>query len=222
LVDAGAQYGGYITDISRTWPNNGVFSPAQRDLYLAVLSAQRHAVSLCRENAEATLDKIHSTAERMLKDSLKDLGFDMSGNVSSFTYASIAGEFPSVNLIMTVQKALVNLFPHHIGHYIGLDVHDSPGYLRSERLEAGMCITIEPYVPLLLETHHYTKPAIDITNSGIYVPSHDPSGRWPKHFRGMGIRIEDSVCVDKEAPFVLSTEAVKEVSLALLLVYVCE
>lgn len=81
LIDAGAQYGGYITDISRTWPNNGVFTPAQRDLYYAVLSAQRHAVSLCRENADTTLDKIHSTAERMLKDNLRDLGFDMSGNV---------------------------------------------------------------------------------------------------------------------------------------------
>ena len=82
LVDAGAQHGGYITDISRTWPNNGVFTAAQRDLYYAVLSVQRHAVSLCRENADTTLDKIHSAAERMLRDNLKDLGFDMSGNVS--------------------------------------------------------------------------------------------------------------------------------------------
>jgi len=40
----------------------------------------------------------------------------------------------------------MNLFPHHIGHYIGLDVHDSPGFLRSEKLEKGMCITIEPCV----------------------------------------------------------------------------
>ena len=83
LVDAGGQYGGYITDISRTWPNSGKFSDAQRDLYLAVLGVQRHAVSMCRENADTTLDKIHSTAERMLKDNLKDLGFDLSGNVST-------------------------------------------------------------------------------------------------------------------------------------------
>jgi Xaa-Pro aminopeptidase len=38
------------------------------------------------------------------------------------------------------------LFPHHIGHYIGLDVHDSPGFPRTECLEKGMCVTIEPYV----------------------------------------------------------------------------
>jgi intermediate cleaving peptidase 55 len=54
---------------------------------------------------------------------------------------------------------------------------------------------------------------IDYVKSGIYVPANDPSERWPKHFRGIGIRIEDSVCVDSASPFVLSTEAVKEVSL---------
>lgn len=48
-----------------------------------------------------------------------------------------------------------------------------------------------------------------IHSSGIYVPD---DKRWPKHFRGMGIRIEDSVCVGEEAPLVLSVEAVKEVS----------
>lgn len=44
--------------------------------------------------------------------------------------------------------------------------------------------------------------------SGVYVPNDD---RWPVHFRGIGIRIEDSVCVDDEEPYVLTTEAVKEV-----------
>lgn len=38
------------------------------------------------------------------------------------------------------------LFPHHLGHYIGLDVHDCPGYSRGYDLKAGNCITIEPYV----------------------------------------------------------------------------
>lgn len=47
--------------------------------------------------------------------------------------------------------------------------------------------------------------------SGIYVPDNK---RWPKHFRGMGIRIEDSVCVAEEGPIVLSVEAAKEVSIS--------
>ena len=57
-----------------------------------------------------------------------------------------------------------------------------------ERLRENQCITIEP---------------------GIYLPSDDE--RWPEHFRGIGIRIEDSVCVGDEHPIVLTMEAVKEV-----------
>lgn len=66
-------------------------------------------------------------------------------------------------------------------------MHDGPGHPRDEKLTASQCITIEP---------------------GIYVPDDQ---RWPAHFRGMAIRIEDSICVEAEGPFVLTTEAVKEV-----------
>lgn len=48
-----------------------------------------------------------------------------------------------------------------------------------------------------------------ISRSGIYVPDDE---RWPAHFRGMAIRIEDSVCVQPESPLIFTTEAVKEVS----------
>ncbi|KAJ8062887.1 hypothetical protein OCU04_008138 [Sclerotinia nivalis] len=163
LVDAGGQYGGYIADITRTWPINGKFTDAQKDLYEAVLRVQRSSIALCRESSNMTLDKIHTVTRNGLIDQLKQLGFDMSGN------------------------AIDVLFPHHVGHYIGLDVHDVPGYSRSKLLKEGHCITIEP---------------------GIYVPNDE---RWPSHFWGMGIRIEDSVCVQDDSPLVLTTEAVKEV-----------
>jgi intermediate cleaving peptidase 55 len=84
-------------------------------------------------------------------------------------------------------EAIQTLFPHHVGHYVGLDVHDSPGLSRSRKFEKGMCVTVEP---------------------GIYVPNDE---RWPKWARGIGMRIEDSVCVDDESPYVLTTEAVKEI-----------
>jgi hypothetical protein len=48
-----------------------------------------------------------------------------------------------------------------------------------------------------------------IVISGLYIPDHD---RWPEHFRGIGIRIEDSICVGDDSPISLSAEAVKEVS----------
>lgn len=163
LVDAGGEYGGYITDITRTWPVSGKFSSAQKDLYEMILRVQRSSVSLCRESASLSLDKIHQITEQGLRDGLKQLGFNMSGD------------------------ALDILFPHHVGHYVGLDVHDCPGYPRSGRLKTGQCVTVEP---------------------GIYVPDDE---RWPEHFRGLGIRIEDSICVQDDAPLVLTTEAVKEV-----------
>ncbi|KAM0803744.1 putative metallopeptidase family M24 [Usnea florida] len=163
LVDAGGEYGGYITDITRTWPISGAFTPAQRDLYNAVLTTQRQCISLCRANANVSLDELHNITEKALKDQLQQLGFDMSGN------------------------ALETLFPHHLGHYIGLDVHDTPGQSRKTKLQPRQCVTIEP---------------------GLYIPNTEA---YPAHFRGMGIRIEDSVCVQEEHPFVLTTEAVKEV-----------
>ncbi|OTA59735.1 aminopeptidase-like protein [Hypoxylon sp. EC38] len=163
LVDAGGEYGTYITDITRTWPVSGKFTQAQKDLYNAVLRAQRSSVSLCRASANVTLDKLHQITENALRDQLQQLGFTLSGD------------------------AMGLLFPHHVGHYIGLDVHDVPGYPRNVVLKEGHCITIEP---------------------GIYVPDDE---RWPKAFRGLGIRIEDSVCVDDDSPLILTTEAVKEV-----------
>ncbi|KEF51747.1 xaa-Pro aminopeptidase [Exophiala aquamarina CBS 119918] len=163
LVDGGGKYGGYIADITRTWPVGGKFSDAQRDLYQAVLSVQRTLISLCRASANMSLDKLHSIAEEQMRDDLRQIGFDLSA------------------------KQVESLFPHHLSHYIGMDVHDTVGYTRKVILQEGHCITIEP---------------------GVYVPDDE---RWPKHFRNMGVRIEDSVSIQEDSPFVLTTEAVKEV-----------
>ena len=168
LVDAGGEYGGYITDITRTWPVSGKFTPAQKDLYNAVLTAQRHCVSLCRVNASVSLDQIHDSCNASLKDSLSQLGFDTSG------------------------KSLETLFPHHVGHYIGLDVHDTRGHPRHTKLQARQCVTIEP---------------------GLYIPNTEA---YPECFRGIGLRIEDSVCVQEEHPLVLTSEAVKEVLIIII------
>ncbi|KAI9864229.1 MAG: hypothetical protein M1824_005624 [Vezdaea acicularis] len=167
LVDAGGQYGGYVTDITRTWPVSRKFTDSQRDLYEAVLRVQRTCVALARQDAELSLDKIHEIATTGLRDELQSLGFDLKGH--------------------DTKGDLFGLFPHHVGHFVGLDLHDTPGVSRKDNLKARQCITIEP---------------------GIYVPDDE---RWPKHFRGMGIRIEDSVCIQEEHPLVLTAEAVKEV-----------
>ena len=82
LVDAGGEYGGYIADITRTYPISGKFSPAQSDLYNAVLEVQRKCVVLCREDAGICLDELHSEAEKGLRENLKSIGFDVSGKVN--------------------------------------------------------------------------------------------------------------------------------------------
>ena len=163
LVDGGGKYGGYIADITRTWPVSGKFSSVQRDLYQAVLNVQRSLISLCRGTATMSLDKLHNIAEQQLTEQLNQIGFNLSG------------------------KDIEALFPHHLSHYIGMDVHDTVGYSRKVVLQEGHCITIEP---------------------GIYVPDDE---RWPKHFRNMGIRIEDSIAIQEDSPLLLTAEAVKEV-----------
>ena len=165
LVDAGGEYGGYISDITRTWPVGGKFSAAQRDLYSMILAVQKSCIALCREDSDMSLDKLHRVAENGLTHGLKDLGFDTARS-----------------------DCLETLFPHHVGHYIGLDVHDAPGYPRTDRLRENQCITIEP---------------------GIYVPVGDE--RWPASFRGLGVRIEDSVRIGQGEVEVLTGTAVKEV-----------
>lgn len=62
---------------------NGKFSDPQRDLYIAVLNVHRSCLSLCRESATLSLDRLHTVAENGLKDQLQQLGFDISGNVCS-------------------------------------------------------------------------------------------------------------------------------------------
>ena len=81
LLDAGATKGHYITDITRTFPVSGTFSPAHRDLYSAVLEVQRKCVDLCRENANISLHKLHEVAEKGLREGLSGLGFDVRGKV---------------------------------------------------------------------------------------------------------------------------------------------
>lgn len=82
VTDALQELGGYISDITRTFPVNGKFSGPQKDLYNALLHVHRNCVSLCRENAGHSLDSLHGIAETGLKEQLQQLGFDVSDDVS--------------------------------------------------------------------------------------------------------------------------------------------
>uniref|UniRef100_A0A3P8PV65 Aminopeptidase P N-terminal domain-containing protein n=1 Tax=Astatotilapia calliptera TaxID=8154 RepID=A0A3P8PV65_ASTCA len=171
LLDGGCEYFGYVSDITRTWPINGKFSPAQIELYESVLEVQRSCLSLCSPGV--SLDHIYSTMLALLGRQLKRLG--ILGASTSDAEAL---------------KAARQYCPHHVGHYLGMDVHDTPELSRSQPLQPGMAITIEP---------------------GLYIC--EDNDQAPKHFRGLGVRIEDDVVIrEKGGPLILSSDAPKTIA----------
>lgn len=138
LVDAGAEYQGYASDITRTWAVNGEPSAAQTRIRDIVISAQHAAIAAANVGAQ-WLDP-HRAAVRVLTEGLCSLGI-LRGNLDE--------------LIDT--EAYLPYYPHKSGHWLGLDVHDVGDYRvdgQERMLEAGMVFTIEPglYFP-----HHLTE-----------------------------------------------------------------
>ncbi|GAA5882105.1 hypothetical protein JCM16303_005606 [Sporobolomyces ruberrimus] len=131
MLDAGCEYGGYASDITRTFPVSGKFTPPQKALYSAVLRIHRHLLALCQDPSKShslTLEQLHKVSVDLTREELRDLGFNLKG-----------GELERV------------LYPHFVSHPLGIDLHDTMSFARDEKLKPGMVITIEPglYVPPL-------------------------------------------------------------------------
>lgn len=131
LVDAGCELHSYASDVTRTFPVNGKFSEPQKQLYNAVLAANEHCISMCRQQGGTSLQSLNKAAANVLAQELVRLGF-----------AKTVAELYESGRIR-------KYFPHSIGHYLGMDVHDTHSLPTSLALEAGMVITIEPglYIP---------------------------------------------------------------------------
>ena len=128
LVDAGAEYQCYASDITRTWPVNGRWSPEQRALYDLVLAAQLDAIDEVRVGR--AFDAYHEAAVRTLTRGLCKLGL-LAGSVEK-------------NLR---EHAYRKFYMHKTGHWLGLDVHDAGDYRIDGEyrvLEPGMVVTVEP------------------------------------------------------------------------------
>ena len=133
LCDAGAEYAGYASDITRTWPVNGTFSKVQRALYALVLEAQQAALAQARPGRPWIAG--HQAAVEVLADGLLSLGL-LKGTLKQ----ALASE------------SYKRFYMHKTGHWIGLDVHDVGDYKVAgefRELEPGMVFTIEPglYIP---------------------------------------------------------------------------
>ncbi len=128
LIDAACEYEFYASDITRTFPVNGKFSPEQKALYNIVLDAQLAAIDATRIGNHYKYP--HEVAVKILTQGLVDLGL-LSGNVDE----------------LVESEAFRQFFMHGTGHWLGMDVHDVGAYKTGEdwrSYEAGMVVTVEP------------------------------------------------------------------------------
>jgi Xaa-Pro aminopeptidase len=128
LIDAGCELDGYASDITRTFPVNGRFSGAQRDVYALVLAAQ--ASAMARVRAGNAWNEPHDAAVKVLAQGMLDLGL-------------LRGSLEEVLEKETYRR----FYMHRTGHWLGLDVHDTGEYKRAgdwRKLEPGMTLTVEP------------------------------------------------------------------------------
>ncbi|HEX8739407.1 MAG TPA: aminopeptidase P N-terminal domain-containing protein [Casimicrobiaceae bacterium] len=138
LIDAGCEYQGYASDITRTFPVDGAFTGAQRAVYELVLAAQLACIDSLKPGVP--FHDYHAVAERVLAQGFIDLGL-------------VAGPLDAA----LEQGTYKRFYMHRAGHWLGMDVHDAGPYRQdgeSVRLAPGMVLTVEPGA--------YIRPADDV------------------------------------------------------------
>lgn len=128
LIDAGAEYDYYAADITRTFPVNGRFSPAQKAIYDLVLEAQLAAIESVKPGKH--WNEPHETAVKVLTKGLVKLGL-LDGRPSR----------------LIKKEAYKDFYMHRTGHWLGMDVHDVGDYKIDDHwreLKPGMVLTVEP------------------------------------------------------------------------------
>ena len=133
LIDAGCELDGYASDITRTFPVNGRFSPPQRAIYEVVLEAQAAAIAKARPGN--AWNEPHEAVLQVLTKGLIRLGI-LSGRPGR----------------LIKEEAYKPYYMHRTGHWLGMDVHDVGRYKHNDKwrtLEPGMVLTVEPglYMP---------------------------------------------------------------------------
>ena len=164
LVDAGWACEGYASDITRTYPLNKKATGIRRTAYECVLDVQRAIIADIKPGTD--WDVLTLRARKLL-----------------LQHTISAGILPRT----ATQETLNKYFPHRLGHWLGIEVHDRNPYRTSDNTpipwQAGMVVTIEP---------------------GLYFPADDPDIH--PSLRGFGIRIEDDILVTPEGSNNLSQQ----------------
>jgi Xaa-Pro aminopeptidase len=173
LIDAGCEYEYYASDITRTIPVSNKFTTNQKKIYNIVLKVQEDIIKMIKPGIKRS--DLQKEAVNMLTKALLTLKV-LDGNIDEL-----------IN-----KESYKKYYPHGIGHWMGLDVHDESPYLDNNfdeiPLKEGMVLTIEP---------------------GLYFDKDDLS--VPKRYRGIGIRIEDDILVTKESYINLSAKILKNI-----------
>lgn len=136
LLDAGAEYKGYASDITRTFPINGRYTKAQRDIYDLVLKAQMSCVEMVRPGV--THDQLKQHSIEVLTEGMLELGL-LEGKTEE----------------LIKEKKYEKFYMHGLGHMLGIDVHDVGRYYygtESRALEPGVVMTVEPGIYISPDT----------------------------------------------------------------------
>jgi Xaa-Pro aminopeptidase len=176
LIDAGCELDGYASDVTRTFPADGRFGPAQRELYDIVHAAQEAAVAQTRPGARK--QDAHWAAVRVLAQGMLDTGLLDRNAVGDLDAVIESGAYRQ-------------FYMHGTGHWLGRDVHDVGEYLALDEAPVdqldgmGGRTVRRPSRPLL--------PGMVVTvEPGIYVR---PAPGVPERYWNVGIRIEDDAVV---------------------------
>ena len=193
LIDAGCELDNYASDITRTFPVSGRFTPTQRRIYEIVLEAQLAGIESARKGK--TIHSVHESVVHVLAERLVGLGL-LEGNPQRHARIYLqAAETPDEEAwgekLDEGEIGLPRYYMHNTSHWLGLDVHDVGRYREAgtwRELEPGMILTVEPGI--------YISPEADYA---------------PKEYRGLGVRIEDDVLITDGGPEVLTAQSVKSV-----------
>lgn len=146
LIDAGAEFQGYASDITRTFPVGGRFTEAQRDIYELVLKAQTDCIEMTAPGV--TMDELHGRSVEILTEGMVRLGL-LRGEVAK----------------LIEEEKYKQFYMHRLGHFLGMDVHDVGRYQiqgQARPLSPGMVITIEPGIYIAPDTREIPEKYLGI------------------------------------------------------------
>ena len=198
LVDAGAEVGRYVIDVTRTYIVGDNPDPFQRDLYQIVLAAEQAGIAGCTLGAE--WKELHLRIATQITEGLIQLGLLQGSAVS-----------------LVEQGAHQLFFPHGLGHLVGLGVRDASGLLPGRQKDASakfsnlrMDLPLQENYVTTVEPGIYFIPAI--LNSSTNRERYHDCVNWElaeRHQTLGGIRIEDNVLVTADGPVVLTSDIPK-------------